>query len=343
MKWIEVCIESNNDITDEVSIILLEAGANGTQIQNPEEIKSLIDEAGATELADYGDFSHIMDKYKVTAYFTTGTDLDQLKVVLNEKLNYSTVTFNKEANSSKVAANKKKNNYNFFWREVDDSQWKGNWKKFYKSFDLTKQLRVVPSWEAEEQNPPNTIIMDPGMAFGTGTHESTSLCADMIEDNLKAGDLVLDIGTGTGILSILASKLGADFSIAIDIDPAAVKTAKQNFELNKISNAEAFLGELKDLQEFIQVKNVKAALTKLNKMPFELENGFNIIAANIVSDVIIALAADMKKYLKKGGSLVCSGIIAEREKDVVTALIDAGFENLRMKHKNEWMAITADA
>jgi len=332
MKWIEVCIESNIDITDEVSIILLEAGANGTQIQNPDEIKSLIDDAGAKEMADYGDFSQILDKYKTTAYFTTGTNLDNLKAALNEKLSFSKAAFNNE-----------KYDYNFLWREVDDSQWKENWKKFYKPFDLTKQLRVVPSWEADEELSPNVIIMDPGMAFGTGTHESTSLCAGMIEDSLKIGDLFLDIGTGTGILSILASKLGADFAIALDIDPAAVKTAKQNFKLNGIANSKAFLGVLKDLPKSMQMEKLKVAFKKTNKEPFDLKNGFDFIAANIVSDVIISLAVDMKKYLKKGGSLVCSGIIIEREKEVEKALIDAGFKNLHFKHKNEWTAITANA
>lgn len=354
MKWIEVCIEANIDITEEVSIILLEAGANGTQIQNPEEIKFLIDEAGATELADYGDFSQILDKYKIIAYFTTGTDLKNLKAALNEKLNLSKAAFIVNSNDSKVALNDKMNisktalsdeevDYKFLWREVDDSQWKGNWKKYYKPFNLTDKLRVVPSWEAEEVLLPDVIIMDPGMAFGTGTHESTSLCVSMIEDRIQPGDLILDIGTGTGILSIAASKLGAEFSIAVDIDAASVKTAKQNFYHNGISNAIAFLGELKNLNDFVKTDTFKAAFNKTGKATFETKNGFDMIAANIVSDVIIDLADDMKKYLKKGGSLVCSGIITEREKEVEEALIKAGFENLRLIHKNEWTAITADA
>ena len=343
MKWIEVCIESDIDITEEVSIILLEAGTNGTQIQNPDEIKSLIDEAGATELADYGDFSQVLDKYKIIAYFSTGTNLDDLKAALNEKLNNSKVAFFGTPNNSKTVFNDKMVDYNLLWREVDDSEWKGNWKKYYKPFNLTNKLRVVPSWEAEDELSPNVIIMDPGMAFGTGTHESTSLCVDMIEDRIKSGDIILDIGTGTGILSIAASKLGAEFAIAIDIDPASVKTAKQNFHHNGITNAEVFLGELKNLNEFVNTNKFKAAFNKTDKAAFEMVNGFDMVAANIVSDVIIDLAADMKKYLKKGGSLVCSGIIVEREKEVEEALIEAGFENLRLKHKNEWTAITADA
>ena len=262
---------------------------------------------------------------------------------MNEQLNNSKVAFFDTPNNSKAAFSDKMVYYNFLWREVDDSEWNGNWKKYYKSFDLTNKLRVVPSWEAEDELSPNIIIMDPGMAFGTGTHESTSLCVGIIEDRIKSGDIILDIGTGTGILSIAASKLGAEFAIAIDIDPASVKTAKQNFHHNGITNAEAFLGELKNLNEFVNTNKFKAAFNKTGKAAFEMINGFDMIAANIVSDVIIALAADMKKYLKKGGSLVCSGIITEREKEVEEALIEVGFKNLLLKHKNEWTAITADA
>ena len=190
--------------------------------------------------------------------------------------------------------------------------------------------------------------MDPGMAFGTGTHESTSLCAALIEENIKPGQKVLDIGTGTGILSIAASKLGAKCILALDIDPAAVKTAKHNFTRNDIDNAEVFLGELMDLEQFVKSNPLRAPFDSL-RAPFDSlrapldEMKFDMIAANIVSDVIISLAGDMKKYLEKGGSLVCSGIITEREGDVATALEAAGFKNLKMLRKNEWTAIIANA
>ena len=317
MKWIEICIESNKDITEMASMALFEAGANGTRIQNPKEIKSLIDKAGAKELADYGDFSQILDIYRVTAYFTTDFIFDNLKVALNELLD----------------------EFSFLWREVDDSEWTGTWKKYYKPFDLTPEIKIIPSWEAEGSIKRNTIIMDPGMAFGTGTHESTSLCAALIEEHIRPGDVVLDIGTGTGILSIAAAKHGAKAALAIDIDPAAVKTAEQNFKLNKIDNAVAFLGELKDIGKFINSVKFKAAF-KSSKASFE--GKFDLIAANIVSDVIISLAGDMKKYITEGGSLVCSGIITERENDVSDALLAAGYKNLLVRRKNEWSAISAN-
>ncbi len=318
MRWIEICIESNKDITEKASMILLEAGANGTRIQNPKEIKSLIDEAGAKELADYGDFSQILDKYRVIAYFATGFNFENLKAALNESLE----------------------EFDFRWKEVDDDEWTGTWKKYYKAFNLTPNIRIIPSWEADGDIAADTIIMDPGMAFGTGTHESTSLCAGLIEEKINPGDVVLDIGAGTGILSIAATMLGAKAALAIDIDPAAVKTAGQNFELNQTKNAAAFLGELKDISKFIESDTFKAAFDT-NKAAFG--GKFDLIAANIVSDVIISLAGDMKKYLKEGGSLVCSGIITEREIDVTGALEAAGFKNLIMRRKNEWTAISADA
>lgn len=324
MKWLEVCIESDDNITEEASMIFFEAGANGTQIQNPDEIKSLIDAAGAKELADYGDFSEIMDKYRAIAYFVPGTDLNLLKGALNERID----------------------NFTFSWREADDDEWKGNWKKYYKPFNITAEIRIVPSWESQEIPDEKTIVMDPGMAFGTGTHESTSLCAGMIEEIIKKGDLLLDIGTGTGILAIIAAKHGSGVALAIDIDPAAIRTAEENFKLNNVDNAVVFLGELKDVEKFIQSKKFKAAFnsSNLKKAVFGKsdELKFDLIAANIVSDVIILLARDMKKHLRKGGSLVCSGIISEREPDVVQELKNSGFKNLRIRRKNKWTAICAD-
>lgn len=317
MKWIEVSIDSNIDITEVVSSILFEAGANGTQIQNPDEIKDLIDSAGAKELAEYEDFSEVLDKYKVIAYFDPEINLKNLKAALSSQVE----------------------DFNFLWREADDSEWKENWKKYYKPFNLTAGLKIIPTWEITEPIDINSIIMDPGMAFGTGTHESTSLCAGMIEKLVRKGDKVLDIGTGTGILSIVASKLGAEQILSIDIDPIAVKTANKNFEINNVLNSRAYLGELKDIKEML--------IDKFFKATFDLSGDsipqFDLIAANIISDVIIELSANIRKYLKKGGSLVCSGIISERENDVLEALGNVGFEDFKIERKNEWTAITAYA
>jgi len=309
MKWIEICVESDRDITEEASYSLMELGASGTRIQNPDEIKSLIEQAGASELASPGDFSNELQKYRVTAYFPVSKNFEKLKGALKSKFPDAEVLF----------------------READDSEWKGNWKKYYKSFNLTSRIRVIPSWEAKGEPTGNEIIMDPGMAFGTGTHESTELCAGLVESCIAPGDSFLDIGTGTGILSIVANKSGADDILALDVDEAAVKAAGDNLKLNGVSNARIFHGEL--------VKARALLSSEQNRAPFM----FDVVAANIVSDIIIELSPDIKKILKKGGRFVCSGIITEREKDVLAKLESDGYEIVDIKRKNEWTAILAHA
>ncbi len=309
MKWIEICIESDTDNTEEASAELMEAGAGGTQIQNPEEIKSLIDQAGANELADYRDFSSFLEKYRTTAYLPPDINFKNLKGALKKRFPKSRILI----------------------RKVDDSSWEGNWKKYYTSFQLTEKFKVVPSWEAGGKPADNEIIIDPGMAFGTGLHESTKLCSALVEKNISMGDVFLDIGTGTGILSILASKSGAKEVIAFDIDGAAVKTAKENMKINNVPDALIFKGELSQLDTHLKKTNFRA--------PFK----FDLVAANIVSDVIIGLAGQLREVCKKGGRLICSGIIIEREDDVVKALVNAGFTILEIKRENEWTAISAYA
>lgn len=308
MKWIEIRIESEIDNTEEASQALLEVGAGGTQIQNPKEIKSLIDHAGASELADYRDFSSLLGKYITIAYLPTGINLKKLKGALKKMF--------PDADISTA--------------EVDDSQWEGNWKKYYKPFKLTESFRVVPSWESKGRPARNEIVMDPGLAFGTGLHESTKLCGALVEKNIKKDDAFLDIGTGTGILSIMADKKGADRIVAFDISETAVKTARENLEINGVHNALVFKGELTNLEGHL-IKNFRA--------PFK----FDVVATNIVSDIIIALAADIRNNLKEGGKLVCSGIIAEREDDVIEALKKNGYTILEVLRENAWTAICANA
>ncbi|MFO7611897.1 MAG: 50S ribosomal protein L11 methyltransferase [Clostridia bacterium] len=309
MKWLEICIESDTDNTELASYFLMEAGAAGTSIQSPDEIRSLVENAGAKELVEAGDFSKFMDKFRTTAYFSTETNINDLKGALKKRFADSEI----------------------LWREADDSEWEGSWKKFYKAFNITPSLRITPSWDENAKVSENSIIMDPGMAFGTGTHESTKLCAGLVEKHMAKGGSMLDIGTGTGILSIIASKCGAKSAVALDIDPAAVKTAIQNLEINQIDNVIVYQGELRDVREIFKKQNFRA--------PFK----FDLIAANIISDVIISLSDEMLDALNVGGKLVCSGIIVEREADVVAALEKSGFEMDEILHDNEWSAICAHA
>ncbi|MBN2881930.1 MAG: 50S ribosomal protein L11 methyltransferase, partial [Clostridia bacterium] len=191
-------------------------------------------------------------------------------------------------------------------------------------------LWVIPSWDTTEEPKNNEIIMDPGMAFGTGTHESTELCSGLVEANIRKGDSFLDIGTGTGILAIVASRAGAAKITAIDIDEAAIRASRENLKVNNVKNADIFQGDLYEAE------------ASFKKMQFRAPFEFDVIAANIVSDVIIEISPKVRTILKKGGRFVCSGIIIEREADVLKQLELDGFKIRKIIRKNEWTAIISD-
>lgn len=160
----------------------------------------------------------------------------------------------------------------------------------------------MPSWEKYEKQDGDIIIdMDPGMAFGTGTHETTRLCATLLEENVKSGDYMLDVGAGSGILAICAAKLGADYCAACDIDPVAVKTEKENAERNGC-DIDCFVS---DLLDSVKIRDGRK---------------YDIVTANIVADIIIRMSPDIGEYIRDGGLLVVSGIIDEREAEVRSAL-----------------------
>ncbi len=205
---------------------------------------------------------------------------------------------------------------------TDEEEWSTAWKKYYKPTHIGKKMVVVPSWE--EYHPADgeiVIDMDPGMAFGTGTHETTRLCAEFLEENLQAGDYLLDVGSGSGILAICASKLGAEKCAACDIDPIAVRTEKENAERNGCPNIDCYVSDL--------LSDVKL----MDNRPFD------VVTANIVADIIIRLAPDVGALIRPNGLLIASGIIDEREADVDAALQKYGFEKISAKHEKGWCAI----
>ena len=202
---------------------------------------------------------------------------------------------------------------------VKDEDWSENWKKYYKPFRIGTHLVVRPTWEAYEAAPGDLVIeLDPGMAFGTGTHETTSMCMQLLEKHLQEGMRVMDVGTGSGILAIAAARLGAREVLAIDIDPAAVKVARENIALNHVQD---------------RVRAVEGDLCKSEAMPCDLA------VANIVADAIRMLAAPLTRHLKKGGLLICSGIIREREQDVLEAALAAGYAVADRLEKGDWVAL----
>jgi len=201
---------------------------------------------------------------------------------------------------------------------LSEEDWAHSWKKYYKPIKTGDRLVIVPVWETYEAKEGEiTVLMDPGMAFGTGTHETTRLCAAMLEKFTVPGCKVLDVGCGSGILAICASKLGAESCFACDIDPQAVKVAVENTVLN-------------------DTPNVKCAVSDLLKQVEKTEGGYDVVVANIVADIIIRLAPDVREYMSQNAVFIVSGIIEERADEVIAALTAAGFEIVAQSFENGW-------
>ena len=200
---------------------------------------------------------------------------------------------------------------------VKESDWANNWKKYYKPVHIGNRIVVVPAWE-EYTSAENEIIvrMDPGMAFGTGTHETTRLCATFVEKYLKAGTRVLDVGTGSGILAIIAAKLGATDIDAFDIDANAVGAAQRNCNDNGVGF-------------------IKCGVSDLIA---EAKGEYDFVCANIVADIIIRMAPDVGAHMKNGGLLVVSGIIERQAEDAKAALIAGGLTLIDSLEENDWNA-----
>ena len=208
-----------------------------------------------------------------------------------------------------------------------EEDWINNWKKYFKPIPVGNRLLVRPMWEDEYEAGDRVVLhLEPGLAFGTGTHETTRLCMELLEKYVKPGDTMLDMGCGSGILSIISLLLGADSAFAIDIDPNAVDIAYQNAGMNDV-----------DISKY----TVKAGdiITNTELQNEIAQNEYDVVVANIVADVIIALAPKAREYMKKGGVFITSGIIEDRVDDVKAALEKCGFEIDSIKQRKDWVSI----
>lgn len=202
--------------------------------------------------------------------------------------------------------------------DTDDSDWNENWKKYFKAFDVGERLAVCPSWETYDNRDGRTVInLDPGAAFGTGTHATTSLCMEILEKNVTDTSTVLDVGTGSGILSIAALLLGAKSAIGVDIDAQSVRVAQENAVINGVVDRAQFV--VGDLAEKIDGK-------------------YDIVCANIVADVVIRLFENVADFMNDSGILIVSGIIDMRAGDVETAAAAHGFVLKEKLMREEWCA-----
>lgn len=222
--------------------------------------------------------------------------------------------------------------YTVSYAQVEDTDWLNGWKKYYHPLPVGP-ITIVPAWQVEEYEPKaneKILVIDPGLAFGTGSHETTASCIEALADCVVPGDRVLDVGCGSGILSIAALLCGAKTALGIDIDPAAARVSKENAALNP------FPGQFNALAGNILEEDSDPVLKE------ELQDAvYDLVVANIVADVIIPLSGQIRRHLKPGGYFITSGILSPRAEEVRNALEANGFMIKEMKQKKEWICFIA--
>ncbi len=311
MDWLEIIVHTATEAADAVGEALMAAGAAGTMVEDRADIPDPDKPHGYWEIIDPALLANMPEDVLVHAWLepdeTVAARLDGLK----RRLDGIRSDLGAAAGSLRVET-----------ADVRDEDWSEVWKQFYKPFRAGERFVVKPTWEPYEPKPGDLVIeLDPGMAFGSGMHETTSMCLELLEKAVKPGDRVFDVGTGSGILAIGAALLGAGDLLAIDIDPNAVRVAKANVER---------LG----LQDRI-------AVTEGDLLKRTDDTVCDVCVANIIADIICAFAKPLVPKIRPGGLFVCSGIILERERDVLTALAAAGYAVEEVRHKGEWTAILA--
>lgn len=306
MDWIEITISTNTEGADIVSEALLRQGAVGTQIIDRADVPDPSKPNGFWELIDPKMIDEMPEDVQVKAWFESVEALRGLENCLKALPELTGMDLGTLAVSQ---------------QGVQEQDWSECWKQYYKPFRAGQHLVIKPSWENWNAAPGDLIIeLDPGMAFGTGTHETTAMCVEMIEKHYHGGK-VLDVGTGSGILAIAAARLGADSVLGVDIDPMAVRVAQENVEKNGLSR-----------EIDIRQGDLVAGLDNV-------QCEFSV--ANILADVIVLLAAPLKAHLTANATFVCSGILKEREQDVVDVLTRNGYQLFDRMQKGDWVALAA--
>lgn len=305
MKWAEISIQTTHEATEAVANIFHELGSQGVVIEDPE----LINTYRRSGAWDYCDIPEEADTETVIVKAYLPVDAH-----LNEKLHIF-----ETAVDELVTHNLDKGNGSIRCQEIKEEDWASSWKEYFHPVRIGERIVIKPSWE-EYQPLENDIIieLDPGMAFGTGTHHTTAMCSRCLEEEIKPGDIVFDIGTGSGILSIAAAKLGAAGVQAVDLDSVAVRVARENITLNQVDSvAQVNQGDL---------------LTGVTGKA-------NIIIANIIADIIIRLLPDIPDRLQDDGLFIASGIISERLSDVTAAILACGLVIDKVVEEGGWVAI----
>ena len=311
MDWMEAVVHTTTMGADLVSDVLMNAGAVGTAIEDRYDVTSSKKEDGMWDMIDEDVLRHMSEDVLVKAYFKDDQSAQETLLLVQERLReIGKMDLGFDPGSLMVEH-----------ASVHEQDWAENWKKYYKPFRAGERLVIKPSWEPYEAKDGDLVLeLDPGMAFGTGTHETTFMCMEQLEKYVRPGCRAIDVGCGSGILALAAAKLGATDVLAIDLDELAVKVAAENTQKNGLSDV-------------VRVRH--------GDLLEKSEEQADVIVANIIADVICFLCGPVKKHLLPGGVFICSGIIREREEDVQRALAQAGYTVCNRLAKGEWVCLAA--
>ncbi|MFA5675015.1 MAG: 50S ribosomal protein L11 methyltransferase [Christensenellales bacterium] len=300
MNWKQVNVKTSDEMSDIVSSVLLDAGAHGVEI-----VGGQVPDAGECESGAVANGNDVTVKAYYGEY-----DFERVKAYIRGRIE-----------SLKMLGVPEAKTLAFDVCTVKDADWNENFKKHFKAFRAAGRIVVKPTWEEFKANKDDIVIeIDPGMAFGSGVHETTRMCLELLQKYIKRGDAVLDVGCGSGILAIAAAKLGAGHVLALDYDNVSVRVAMDNAETNGARVVEVRESDL---------------LQRADTGPY------NIIMANIIADTIIKLNKKAGSALARGGIYIVSGIIGERLNEVADSLKNRGYSVIEKINIGEWFALAA--
>ncbi|WP_430610293.1 50S ribosomal protein L11 methyltransferase [Enterococcus sp. DIV0876] len=307
MKWNEVTVATASESVEAVANILMEQGASGVAIEDVLDIENFKSDAYG-EILDKETYTTLDEGAQVTAYFPETIFLPEVLPIIKAAID-RLPDYGLAVGKNEITTN-----------EVVEEAWATAWKKYYHPGRISRYLTIVPSWEnyQADQTDEKIITLDPGMAFGTGTHPTTRLTLQALEVYLRGGETVLDVGTGSGVLSIASKHLGAQTVYAYDLDEVAVRSALENMQLNPVAH-----------DVHVQANNL---LT-------DVEETADVIVANILADIILLMIPDAWRLLKPEGTLIVSGIIEAKKQLVVEAMQDQGFVIDQVFTQRDWVAI----
>lgn len=309
MEWIEVSIKTTTEAVEAVANILYDAGVAGVVIEDPNDLNFMETDENSWDYVDEAIFDNDYEGAIIKGYLPETPDLVDKIELIRQSVDLLP-QYGLDVGIGEVTT-----------LEVHEEDWSESWKKYYKTTKIGRDIIIKPTWEDYEHDGDELVVeMDPGMAFGTGTHETTMMCVMELENYVQPNSTVFDIGCGSGILGITAAKLGAQKVIAVDIDEVAVDATRNNVNHNGV-------------EEVVDIRQG-------NLMDVVTEKA-DIVVANIIAEVIILLSKDIRKFLVEGGIFIASGIILDKIEAVKESLTSMGLEILKVDTMGEWAVIVS--